>query len=343
MDFTLSNEQIMFAETAKGLFADNCTPEDWRKMMEAEVAHDHIRWAKIAETGLTLVLLPESVGGLALSELDFTQIAIEAGYVALPEALMESAGIAAPVLAASAPDHPLLHDAAAILAIQHPCNPYVLNADRATALLAQRDGKNYLVARAQFQLSPRPVIDPFRRLFEVEWSTDDATQLGDADWDLALDRGALFAAAQGIGLAQRSIDMAVAYASERQQFGKPIGSYQAVKHLLASAQVAVEFARPVVLAAAADIAQSDVQSRARVSHAKIVALEAADQAARASIQVHGAMGYSWEVDVHLLLKRALALSQTWGTPAFHRARVNERILSQPLGPDQTFSREIRNA
>ena len=107
--------------------------------------------------------------------------------------------------------------------------------------------------------------------------------------------------------------------------------------------MAIEFARPVVLAAAADIGQRDVQARARISHAKLVALEAAEKAARASIQVHGAMGYSWEVDVHLFLKRALALKQYWGTPAFHRGRIATRMSTQPTGPDQTFARETQNA
>ena len=116
-----------------------------------------------------------------------------------------------------------------------------------------------------------------------------------------------------------------------------------MKHHLASAQVANEFARPVVMAAAADIARQDIQARARVSHAKLVALEAAEKAARAAIQVHGAMGYSWEVDVHLFLKRALALKQYWGTPEFHRGRIATRMFTQPIGPDQTFARETENA
>ncbi|RYE00658.1 MAG: acyl-CoA dehydrogenase, partial [Sphingomonadales bacterium] len=208
-------------------------------------------------------------------------------------------------------------------------------------LILHRDGQAFVAAPDQVRLTRRESIDPFRRLFHAEW--DEATPLGDADWDLALDRGALFAAAQGIGLAQRSVDMAVAYAIERQQFGKPIGSYQAVKHHLASAQVAIEFARPVVLAAAAQFGQRDLYSCARISHAKIVALEAADQAARAAIQVHGAMGYSWEVDVHLFLKRSLALTGSWGTPAFHRARIAERLFTRPSGPDHTFARETEHA
>ncbi|WP_311269527.1 acyl-CoA dehydrogenase [Sphingobium sp. WCS2017Hpa-17] len=343
MDFTLSEEQMMFADTARSLFADNCTADHWRRMMEAGAAHDDVRWSAIVETGLTLVLLPEAAGGIGLAELDFALIAQEAGYVALPEPLVESAGVAAPMLAALAPDHPALANPMATVAIAHPLNPFVANADTAGAILLHRDGEAYVATPDQVTLTRQPVIDPFRRLFAVEWDATSATSLGKADWDLALDRAALFAAAQGLGLAQRAVDLAVDYAKERQQFGKPIGSYQAVKHHLASAQVAIEFARPVVLAAAAEIGHCDVQSRARISQAKIVALEAADKAARASIQVHGAMGYSWEVDVHLFLKRAIALTQSWGTPAFHRSRVATRIFTQPTGPDQTFARETQNA
>jgi hypothetical protein len=188
-------------------------------------------------------------------------------------------------------------------------------------------------------LTSAATIDPLRRVFRVDWNPADAEDLGPADWTLATDRAAVFAAAQGLGLAQRSVDLAVTYAKDRQQFGKPIGSYQAVKHHLASAQVAIEFARPVVLAAAASVGQQDIYSRARASHARTVALEAADKAARASIQVHGAMGYSWEVDVHLFLKRTLALTGSWGIPAFHRARVGARLFNRPTGPDQTFARE----
>ena len=339
MDFTLSDEQQMFAETARSLFADSSTPDHWRRMMEAGEAIDPARWAAIVETGLTLVLLPESAGGIGLAETDFALIAQEAGYVVLPEPLVESAGVAAPMLAALAPDHPLLADPAATIAIAHPANPYVANADSAAAILLHQDGEAYLATPDQVTLTAQPSIDPFRRLFTVEWSPQNATALGKADWDLALDRASLLNAAFGLGLAQRAVDLAVDYAKERQQFGKPIGSYQGVNHHPPSARVPIDSAKPVVAAAPAEIGARDVQARARVSHAKLVALEAADKAARASIQVHGAMGYSWEVDVHLFLKRALALTQSWGPPAYHRARIATRIFTQPMGPDQTFARD----
>jgi alkylation response protein AidB-like acyl-CoA dehydrogenase len=339
MDFTLNDEQQMFAETATTLFGDTCTPDHWRKMMEAGTAFDPDRWAQIVENGFTLLMLPESAGGLGLTELDFALIAQAAGYVALPEPLVESAGIAVPMLAALAPDHALLADPSAIIAIAPSANPVVASADVASAILLEKDGHAFLATPDKVTLTPVATIDPLRRVFRVDWNPANAQDLGPADWTLATDRAAVFAAAQGLGLAQRSVDLAVTYAKDRQQFGKPIGSYQAVKHHLASAQVAIEFARPVVLAAAASVGQQDVYSRARASHARTAALEAADKAARASIQVHGAMGYSWEVDVHLFLKRALALTGSWGTPAFHRARVATRLFNRPAGPDQTFARE----
>jgi alkylation response protein AidB-like acyl-CoA dehydrogenase len=339
MDFTLNDEQTMFAETAATLFGDTCTPEHWRRMMEQDTAFDAARWAQIVENGFSLILLPGSAGGLGLGDLDFALIARAAGYVALPEPLVESAGVAMPMLASLAPDHALLSDPATILAIGPACNPVVAHADVATAFLLERDGHAYLATPDQVTLTPAATIDPLRRVFRVDWDAANAQDLGAADWSLALDRAALFAAAQGLGLAQRAVDLAVAYATDRTQFGKPIGSYQAVKHHLASAQVAIEFARPVVFAAAAQLVQRDIFAQARISHAKLVGLEAADKAARASIQVHGAMGYSWEVDVHLFLKRTLALTGSWGTPAYHRNRVAARLFTRPAGPDQTFARE----
>lgn len=341
MDFTYTDEQLMFADTARTLLTDTCTPAHLRELMARGEAREASRWDAIIETGLTLVLLPEETGGIGLTEVDFVPIAEAAGYAGLPEPLGESAGVAAPMLAAIAPEHPALSDPSATVAIQHPLNPFVADADTAAVLILQHDGETHVVDPSAVTLTRQESIDPFRRLFRVDWtpSADTRVEADAAQWGLALDRAALFAAAQGLGLAQRSIDLAVDYAKERTQFGKPIGSYQAVKHHLASAQVAVEFARPVVQAAAAAIGRQDAFSRARISHAKLVALEAADQAGRSSIQVHGAMGYSWEVDVHLFLKRALALTYAWGDPAFHRARVAERLFGFSTGPDQLFAYE----
>jgi len=348
MDFNFSEQQTMLLDAARTLLDETCTLAKLRALMDTGDAIDPERWQALADNGLTAVLLPESAGGLNLTAQDFVQIAQYCGYVALPEPLVEHAGIAAPLLAACDERHPLLEQAAAgqgRLAVGHSVNPFVANADTATALLLAHQGEVHLVSPGQVQLIPQSSIDPFRSLYRVDWTPTDATRIADSIqgqtcWDAALDLGALFTAAQSLGLAQRCIDLAVAYAKERKQFGKPIGSYQAVKHHLASAQVKIEFARPVLYAAAAQCEHHDVHSRARISHAKLVSAEAADFAARQALQIHGAMGYSWEVDIHIFLKRALALQYAWGTPEFHYHRIHARVSGAALGADQTFASEI---
>jgi len=337
MDFRFTEEQLMIAETARKLFADTCTSARLRAMLAEGKARDAARWDRIVETGLAATLLPEAAGGLGLGEADFVLVAEAAGYAALPEPLVESSGIAMPLLAAIDPAHEYLA-ADSSLAIGHPANPFVADADTAAALLLEQNGATYLLRQDQVTLTRQVSIDPFRRLFSVSWTPNRPISRDAELWADALDRGALFAAAQCAGLAQRAIDIAVAYAKTREQFGKSIGSYQAVKHLIADAQVKVEFARPVIYAAASMFPNRDAYSRARISHAKLVAAEAADLAARTSLQVHGAMGYSWEVDVHFLLKRALGLGASWGNAGFHRARVMERMLQSRLGPEHTFAR-----
>ncbi|MEG1452915.1 acyl-CoA dehydrogenase family protein [Brevundimonas sp.] len=337
MDFAFAEEQRAIAEVVTSLLSDQCTGTDLRRLMDSGQTHDAARWNALMELGLSGILVPEDKGGLGLSETDFVLIARACGYAALPEPLVEQAGVVLPLLAAL--DHPRaeewLHKALsgeALIALAHPVNPFVSDADTADAFLIVKDGQLHLVARDQVKLDTRASIDPFRRLSTISATLTAETVVAEASacaplLAQALERAAVFAAAQCLGLAERSVELAVAYANERTQFGKPIATYQAVKHLLATAQVKIEFARPVVYAAAAEIKAGNALSRARASHAKLAAVEAASLAARTAIQVHGAMGYSWEVDVHFLLKRGLALSGSWGDETFHRARVLACALS----------------
>jgi alkylation response protein AidB-like acyl-CoA dehydrogenase len=305
-------------------------------MLAADEAIDRMRWQTIVDMGLLGICTPEAKGGLNLAPIDLIGIAEAAGAVALPEPLVEQAGLAAPLLARlGGPVERVL--AGEIIAIGHPAHSLIADADLAGALLLDHAGEVHLVAREAARLTRVESFDPFRRLFRVDWSASPATRLG--PWGDTAQRGAVFAAAQMLGLGQRCIDMAVAHARDRHQFGRPIGSYQAVKHLLATAQVKIAFARPVVQAAAAELPLGTAAAHARVAHAKLAAAEAADLAARTAVQVHGAMGMTWEADVHLFLKRALALKTAWGTPFDHRAQVIERMLALPAGPEFTFASE----
>ncbi|KAB0267455.1 acyl-CoA dehydrogenase family protein [Microvirga brassicacearum] len=354
MDFRFYDEQVMTADVVRALLAEVCSSQDLRRLLTTGGAQDETRWKKLCELGLAGILVPEGDGGLGLAPVDFVQIAEACGYRCLPEPLVDNVGIALPLLAAFADRPgvaPYLERALAgeiTVAVSHPINSYVPHADRDAAALIARDDGLHLVAISPKMLTMQPSADPFRRLHTIACDPGDATRIAgheEAAIPLrqTLDRGALFTAAQLLGMAQRCVDLAVGYSKERQQFGRPIGSYQAIKHHLATVQVKIEFARPVVYAAAADLPHDDLHSRARISQAKLTASEAADLAAHTAIQTHGAMGYSWEVDVHLYLKRIIALTQVWGGPSFHRERVAARVFSAPLGPETTFARETDRA
>jgi alkylation response protein AidB-like acyl-CoA dehydrogenase len=338
MHFAFTEDQAAITEAAREMLAENCTPADLRRLLASGEALDTARWATIRDMGLFGICVPEDKRGLGLGLIDLVGIAEAAGYVALPEPLVEQAGIVAPLLAGLDEDKGWLDRvlAGAIVAIAHSANPFIANADSAEALLVVDGDALYLVEAGAVTLTRVESFDPFRRLFRADWTPSAATRIGSGGGDTA-ERGAVLAAAQMLGLGQRCIDMAVAYAKDRHQFGKPIGSYQAVKHLLASAQVKIEFARPVVHAAAAEWSLGNLAAKARVAHAKLAAAEAADLAARTAVQVHGAMGMTWEVDVHFFLKRALALKAAWGTPADHLAQVIGRMRELPTGPEFTFA------
>jgi alkylation response protein AidB-like acyl-CoA dehydrogenase len=122
------------------------------------------------------------------------------------------------------------------------------------------------------------------------------------------------------------IVMAADYAKDRKQFGQPIGSFQAVKHLLADARVKLEFARPATYRAAWSLATAQPTVSRDASMAKAMASDAADLAARVALQVHGAIGYTWECDLHFFMKRTWALAKAWGDAPTHRQLVLAQVL-----------------
>jgi alkylation response protein AidB-like acyl-CoA dehydrogenase len=362
MDFTFTHEQRMMAAAFRELTADICAPERIRALFEAPGAGAAVcsqedltemegRWRRLAEMGLPGVLAPESAGGMGLQDADFVLIAEEAGRAALPEALVDHAGVAVPLLAELAGHErvarllPQATNGEARVMVAHQRNPFVAGAAEATHWLVCEDEAIHLLEKSQVRLTPQASIDVPRRPCSVEAGTSADTIVASAVTAKraaarALQRGALYTAAQCVGLAERLIDIAVTYARERVQFGKPIGSYQAIKHQLANVQVKLEFARPVVHAAAARLTDLDARALAAVSHAKLAGTDAADLAARTAIQVHGAMGYSWEVNLHFYMKRAWALAGVWGDRSFHARRVQGLLDAGALalGPAQTFER-----
>jgi alkylation response protein AidB-like acyl-CoA dehydrogenase len=150
-----------------------------------------------------------------------------------------------------------------------------------------------------------------------------------ADLGAAFDLAALATAAQLLGLGEHLLEASVAYAKQRRQFGREIGSYQAIKHRLADVRIALDFARPLVHGAA--LSADDTRAR-DVSAAKVACGDAAYAAARAALQVHGAVGYTRELDLSLWITKVRALVGAWGTPAWHRRRVLDALVAtSPTG------------
>jgi alkylation response protein AidB-like acyl-CoA dehydrogenase len=354
MDFTFNQDQIAFRESVSRFLMTEAAPEMLREIWETDVGRSPELRGKIASQGLMGLSVPEAEGGLGLGDIDWSLLTQELGYYAIPDSLIDTACIAAGMLAGLPTDHPVrarylprIVDGSVRIAIGHPINPWVADAHLADLLLLPHPGDGGLEIHGldgeAVDIQAMRSIDASRRLATVKWEASPATRLSDGAmgqslWDQTLNRGALCAAGQLVGLAQRMLDMTVDYASQRKQFGKPIGSFQAVKHHLADVVTKIEFAKPLLYRAAKALACGDADVNARVAHAKLSCGDAAVFAARKGIQVHGAMGYTWEVDLQMFMKRAWALDSAWGDRIFHQARLSEALLGSDtlLGPGATF-------
>jgi alkylation response protein AidB-like acyl-CoA dehydrogenase len=341
MRFAFSREQILFRDTARELLRKHCPAAAVRAAWAEPSGRVPGLWSRLAEVGLVGLTVPEAHGGLGLDELDLVLALEEAGRAAAPEPLLETTAVGALLLRDAAPEAlraawlPRVASGEAVLAVGLAEAPYVAFAGAADLLLLQHGDELHAVERAHVALTAQPSVDGSRRLFSVAWSPRAETRFAAGAEarravTLAFDRGALATAAQLEGLARRMLDVTVEYVGVRQQFGKPVGSFQAVKHHLAGALLAIELARPVVHRAAYSLAHADPDRSLHVSMAKAQAADAAMETARAALQCHGAIGYSVEHDLHLWMKRAWALAAAWGDAAWHRARVGDAILGARL-------------
>jgi alkylation response protein AidB-like acyl-CoA dehydrogenase len=352
--FALSDEQIEFRDAVRALLADTCGPDAVRAAWsDAELAGGGpgggdgtvpAAWSALAEMGVLGICVPEAHGGLGMGDEDLVPLLVEVGRAGLPEPVSSTAGVAVGVLRdAAAPGLAAqwlqrIASGGARIGVGFGPDPdgggapAVAQAAACDAFLLFDRGEVHLVPRPQVELTPLRSVDGARHLARVVWTPSESTLVvgGDLGFEVtntAFDRAALGAAAMLIGLSRRMVDMTVQYATERHQFGVPIGSFQAVKHHLADASLAVEFAEPLVLRAANSIAVGDGSASTHVSMAKAKSSSAALDAASTCLQVHGAIGYTVEFDLHLFMKRAWALAARYGDAEFHHRRVRAAVLA----------------
>jgi len=332
MQFQFDEDQLLLRDTMRDFLDAESPVERVRSLWETETGRSTELWTKLAEIGLPGLLVPEEYGGLGLSEIDSVLVFVEIGRAALAEPLVSTAAVAVPLLVESGNSSvaaewlPRIAGGEAIVAVALSGSPLVADAHIADLLILREGDSLRAVPRDAVQLTPQPSNDPSQKLFTVEVDAGSGVVLAMGDEAdrleaAAIDRGALACAAQQLGACEKMIDLSVEYSTERRQFGVPIGSFQAVKHLVADRKVALEYARSHVERAAHSVANAQDTRAVDVSMAKISASEAAVDAGRVSLQVHGALGYTWEQDLHVWMRRAWTFDLAWGDQTWHRARL----------------------
>lgn len=322
MRFGWTQEQRSFAEALDGLLVGADVPRVAREWADGAPDAGLALWSRLADLGVAGLTVPEALGGLGASVVDVAVASEAFGFHAVPGPWIETVALAPALLAAVGDPTdllPALAEGKAVISVAAaPLAAWAADAEVATQLLAVIDGELRLASPGRRMES----VDRTRSLTELAGGQS----LGAVTTvlDDALDRAVVAASAHLLGAGRRMLQDAVAYVGARKQFGRPVGEYQAVKHLLADVRVALDFAAPLVLGAALALDDTD-QSRSQVarsvSAAKVATSDAAYLAARTALQVHGAIGYTEEYDLSLWFTRTRALVSAWGTTGWHRARV----------------------
>ncbi|MFM8238193.1 MAG: acyl-CoA dehydrogenase family protein [Actinomycetota bacterium] len=322
MDFDLSADQEALREGATALLDDLASPTRVRAHTERGDAYDAELWAAMCEQGWPALEVPEADGGIGLGPVEAAVLVEAMGRHGAPAPFTPT--ILAIDALARAGEHETV---AALLAGERlacvawdPAAPvpYAPSADLAVVVGA--DG----VFLLDLPERPRrePAMDLTRELGWLDFDPGRARRIGDgAARERLVDRGAVLAAADLLGTAGRALDLAVEHAKARVQFGRPIGSFQAVKHRCADMLVDVEGMRSTVYWAAWCIAADDADASVAASTAKVWCSDASKRVMASALQVHGGIGFTWEHDLHFSMKRAHLDQLAFGDAAAHRARL----------------------
>ena len=320
MDVGFSDSQHELRAAVRDVLSKECPPALVRTCLDDRDAWRPL-WQKVVDLGWTGLALLDDEAGMGVIEL--VAVLEELGAAAAPVPLLSSAGLAAGALHTAGPaaaqwQQELADGAVGALAVD--ASPGVLDASRADLFVVIAGSEMSIVRPgAGVDLAPLDAVDPSRPMARLTVNADAITEaVLPAALPAALAVPLTAAAAELVGLATRVLDIAVTHAGTREQFDRVIGSFQAVKHRLADCYVAIERARSLTYAAAmlCTDASADADARWRAAAlAKAAATDAAVESAHAGVQVHGALGMTWEHDMHLYLRRAWQLAPLLGDAA----------------------------
>jgi alkylation response protein AidB-like acyl-CoA dehydrogenase len=315
VDFEVDEDEAALQEGIRA-FCEGRFPIETVRSLEAHGGVDRDRWRELGETGVFALRLPERDGGVGLGLTEAALVFEELGRAVVPGPVLAT-HLAAGLVDGAA------EGAAVVGAVERPASPLLVeHADAVDVLVAVDDDGVHAIDPSDLggrAVEPMDPLTPMRQVADLPAGDRLGGPEVAADWRRA---GATLAAALLLGLADGAMALAVGYAKEREQFDRPIGSFQAVKHLCADMLTRTELARSAVYAAAVTLDGRGVDDPDRmVAAAKITAGEAARANGKSCIQVHGGMGFTAEVDAHLYLKRALVLETWFGSADEHSEAV----------------------
>ncbi len=339
MNFEFSPEQLQLRDVARRFLEERSPSSAVRAVMEGEAAYDAALWAGFAEMGFLGVNIPEEFGGLGLGYLELCVLAEEVGRALAPVPFASSVYLATGFLLAAGSDAqkarwlPELAAGKAIGtfssgsgvtvrngALEGSCWPVADGSIASFAIVsAQGEGGLWLVDLSQPEVTRTALetIDPSRDHARLDFAGAKAEPLGskgDASALVAaiLDKAAVLTAFEQVGGADRALELARDYALERMAFGRPIGSFQAIKHMLADMYVSATLARSNAYYGAWALSTGDAELPAAAAAARVSASKAFQHCAKNDIQVHGGMGFTWAFDCHLYYRRANLLALNLG-------------------------------
>jgi alkylation response protein AidB-like acyl-CoA dehydrogenase len=327
VDFGFSDEQQEIKSTARDFLQSRFKPEKVRELAESDSPYDDALWQEMCELGWPGIAIAEEHGGQGLGTIELVILLEELGYACAPSPFISNAAAGLLIADAGSDEQRAAWlpgiasgEARGAAALTPEAEPVVGAADGASVLVLN-DGEGARIVEASAATLERlDLIDTTRAYFRV--STDGGDPLP-GDVAPPVDKAIVALSAELVGVAQRALDMAVEYAKEREQFDRPIGSYQAVSHRLADMLWAVEEARSLTYYAGW-VADAEPESLPlAASMAKARASDAASSVTHDAIQVFGGIGFTWEHDVHFLLKRAKVGAELLGSAGRHRERVAE--------------------
>jgi alkylation response protein AidB-like acyl-CoA dehydrogenase len=370
MQFGLSESQQILKDTSRKFFAGESPIAAVRKAMETETAYDAALWTKLAEQGFTGIITPEEYGGMGLGKVELVLLMEEAGYALLPGPFFSTVALAGAVIdACASPEQKKKYleriaagQARATVALVEAAGSWdteslkistagnklngtkLFVTDAAAAdFIVVIDGDGVFIVDAKalgLHVEAMKGMDLARKIYSVEFKNTPAERLGNAGGlSGALDVATTALCAEMTGGMQRVLELTVGYAKTRKQFGKPIGTFQAVQHLCADMYLETESSRSATYYAAWALEENMPDAVAAVSVAKMYASDASRNVGNRGIQVHGGMGFTWENDIHLYYRRAKASETMLGDATFHRERIARLVIDGATGSKKSQKSE----